>query len=152
MDVWGWRQFLCDILRSSGSAVDLIGLDHYPGTWTIGRNDRWSEVADIADAITSATPGSLWFGRRLAIMETGYSTNLFVRDEREQSRYFKGVQEFISRLNSRQPRKHTLCGIYELCDESSQAWLDPEAHFGIMTSDLKPKAAFATVAQLVEEL
>lgn len=152
MDIWGWRQYLSDILLSSGLAIDLIGLDHYPGTWTVGRSDRWAAVAEISDAIASATPGSLWFGRRLAIMETGYSTNVFFRDDREQSHYFKGVQEIIARLNSRPPRRLSLCGIYELCDGNSEAWLDPEAHFGIMTSDLKPKAAFATVAQLVEEL
>jgi hypothetical protein len=152
MEVWGWREFLMDILSASGSAVDLIGLDHYPGTWTVGRSDRWTAVAEISDVIASATPESPWFDRRLAIMETGYSTNSFLRDELEQSHYFKSFQEFIARLNINQPRKRLLCGIYELCDGNSEVWLDPEAHFGIMTTNLKPKAAFATVAQLIEGL
>jgi hypothetical protein len=152
MEVWGWRQFLSDVLYESGSAIDLIGLDHYPGTWTVGRSDRWSEVAELVDLIASSTNESPWFDRRLAIMETGYCTNSFLRDELEQSRYFKMLQEIIAKLNSRQTRMRPLCGIYELCDGDSGAWLDPEAHFGIMTTNLKPKAAFATVAQLIEGL
>ncbi len=152
MDIWGWRQYLADTLHASGSAVDLIGLDHYPGTWTLGRGDRWAAVSEISEMIASAAPGTPWCGRRLAIMETGYSTNAFRRDDREQALYFSGVQDVIKRLNSKSPQNPTLCGIYELCDGDSEAWLDPEAHFGIMTSNLKPKASFAAVGQLVEGL
>jgi hypothetical protein len=152
MEIWGWRQYLSDLLHSSGPAIDLIGLDHYPGTWTIGRSERWVAIESISNMIAAAEPGSSWFGRRLAIMETGYSTNTFLRDDGEQSRYFRNIQEFIAQLDSRRTRKLTLCGIYELCDGDSKAGLDPEAHFGIMTSDLRPKSAFATVAELVEML
>src|ERR1019366_6845931 len=44
VDIWGWRRYLTDLLSRSGSAVDVIGLDHYPGTWTIGRQNRWRDV------------------------------------------------------------------------------------------------------------
>ena len=65
---------------------------------------------DISDVIASATPESPWFDRRLAIMETGYSTNSFLRDELEQSHYFESIQEFIARLNMNQPESVRFVG------------------------------------------
>jgi hypothetical protein len=152
MDIWGWRKYLCDLLHSSATAVDLIGLDHYPGTWTIGRNAHWDAAVDIADEIASATPASIWFNRHLAIMETGYSTNTPLRSDNEQIGYFRGVQQVVARINSKPSRTLPLFGIYELCDGNSRALLDPEAHFGVMTSDFRPKAAFAPVAQMITTL
>lgn len=149
MEFWGWRRYLTEILRLSGRAVDIVGLDHYPGTWTVGLQNRWAEVVEIADRVASAPRGSPWFGRRVAIMETGFSTNAPMRDEEQQSKYFENVASVVARLPRSAGGDGAVFGIYELCDGSSSAWLDPEAHFGLLTSDLQPKRAFATVAQIV---
>ena len=153
MDLPGWREYLSEVLRLSGSAIQTVGLDYYPGTWSIGsQRERWGEVIALADEIALAGPGSPWSNRRLAIMETGYSTNTRCRGQREQSEYFKHLQAYAAQLKSRSVKDGLVLGIYELSDGATSAWIDPEAHFGLMTSHLEPKSAFRAVTNLVMTL
>jgi hypothetical protein len=152
MEFFGWRTFLTNVLRLTEAAIDVVGLDHYPGTWTVGRKNRWAEVTQIADDIASAQRGSPWFGRRLAIMETGFSTNAIMRDEKRQSEYFQSVALVAQNLKRKLAGDGILLGIYELCDADSSVWLDPEAHFGLLNSDLSPKKAFATVREIIASI
>ena len=85
-------------------------------------------------------------------METGFSTNFLGRGEISQAEYFEGVVKVAQKLKAANGGDAPFLGIYELCDEDSQSWLDPEAHFGLLTSDLRPKRAFATVANAVDLL
>src|SRR5208282_4560474 len=73
-DLWGWQDYVERLLDLSQRAVDIVGLDHYPRTWTVGIHERWSKIVDLARAIATAPLGSPWHGRHLAIMETGFST------------------------------------------------------------------------------
>jgi hypothetical protein len=152
LELWGWRRYLVDVLQRSGRSIDIIGLDHFPGTWTVGWQNRWADVTEIADIIAAAPRDSPWFDRRLAIMETGFSTNAIMRDQKRQSEYFENVMNIAKNLRRKAVGHGTLFGIYELCDGDSSAWLDPEAHFGLLTSDLKPKKAYATVKEIVASL
>jgi hypothetical protein len=152
MDIWGWSKYLQSLLQISGSSIDIIGLDHYPGTWTVGFHDRWAEVIQLADAIVSASPGSPWFKRRLAILETGFSTNAPHRAYRQQSEYLERVGSVARQLKGKLGESSILLGIYELCDGDTSAWLDPEAHFGVMTSDLLVKGAYPTLGHIVASL
>ena len=151
IDIWGWRKYLETILKQSKSSVNTVGIDHYPGTWTVGFHERWAEVMALADAISSAKPGSPWFKRRLAIMETGFSTNSWLRDEPQQTAYFESIAKVTAHLKHRLGEAAIL-GIYELCDADSSGGLDPEAHFGLLTTDLKPKRAFEIVRRIVTSL
>jgi len=146
MDMWGWRNYLEDILRGSDSAVNIVGLDHYPGTWTVGWGDRWNSIIELANKVSIAADHSIWSNRELAIFETGYCTNAPLRTEREQATYFQNMRGTVQRLKDLGAL--SLLGIYELCDADSAAGLNPEGHFGIMTSELRPKSAFATVVEL----
>lgn len=152
MDLWGWEDYLERLLDLSARAVDIVGLDHYPGTWTVGIHERWSRIVGLARAIASAPLSSPWHGRRLAIMETGFSTNFIGRGEVRQAEYFEGVVKVAQRLKETNRGEDPFLGIYELCDENSQSWLDPEAHFGLLTSDLRPKRAFAMMANALDLL
>jgi hypothetical protein len=152
MDVWGWRNYLDELLNNTGTTVDVVGLDHYPWTWTVGFHERWREIFKIADAIAAATPSSPWFGRRLAIMETGFSTNTLFRGQQQQARYFASLRNVVLRLKQALPQSPVLFGIYELCDSDTSAGIDPEAHFGLMTTDLLPKLSFAEVSKLLAML
>jgi hypothetical protein len=152
MDIWGWQDYLNTILLSSGVVVDLVGLDHYPGTWTLGIDAHWSEVNDLADKIASSPPESPWHKLHLVIMETGFSTNGPLRGERRQAEYFERLATEIGQLKRRSATDGLLLGIYELCDWDSSAWLDPEAHFGLLHSDLTPKRSFESVRSLVTSL
>lgn len=145
MECWGWKAYLAELLKLSGRAVDIVGLDHYPGTWAIGPQARWGEVFKLADTIASATTDSPWFNRHLMIMETGYSTNALMRNQESQAKYFENLIRSIDFTKWRSVGEKPLLGIYELCDGDSSAFLDPEAHFGLLTSDLVLKRAFTVV-------
>jgi hypothetical protein len=85
-------------------------------------------------------------------METGFSTNTTMRNQECQAEYFEKAMRVARNLKRNSLGNGPVLGIYELCDGDSSAWLDPEAHFGLLTSDLKPKKAFSTVKQIVASL
>jgi hypothetical protein len=85
-------------------------------------------------------------------METGFSTNAPMRDQEHQTEYFEIAMKVAAILKRLSSKTDPLFGIYELCDGDSSAWLDPEAHFGLLTSDLRPKRAFETVASALVSL
>ena len=152
MDVWGWQDYLTSVMDLSKGSIDIVGLDHYPGTWTVVQHARWDHVTQFADAIASAPTGSLWSGRGLSIIETGYSTNAILRGQSQQAEYFESIKRVATYIRQKSVMDCPIFGIYELCDSDSSAWLDPEAHFGLMTSDGKAKSAFATVREIVASL
>jgi hypothetical protein len=152
MEIWGWREYLEQLLRSSGAAIDIVGLDHYPGTWTIGQQNRWFEIVQLGRLIAAAAPDSPWFNRRLTIMETGFSTNRAFRGESQQLAYFDQIPAVTGALSAYSTSDAILLGVYELCDGDSSPSLNPEAHFGLLTTDLKPKAAYGQVQQLFQSL
>jgi hypothetical protein len=154
LDLPNWKRMLTQMLTDCGSAVDIIAVDHYPGTWSLSSRGDWSNTIEIASSIRNAPRGSLWQGRRLAIIETGYATNLGgFRTERRQSDYFASLQEVTRAVDSTigSPGLDFL-GLYEICDDDSAVFLDPEAHFGLLTSTFKRKAAFRTVQRLCSSL
>lgn len=151
MEIWGWKNYLTELLSLSEESVDIIGLDHYPGTWTVGVHERWSEIEYIVRGIASAHPTSIWYNRQLAVMETGFSTNTISRNEASQAIFFKNLNDNIQTLMQLSPSK-ILLGIYELCDGDSSAWLDPEAHFGLLTTDLERKSGFGAAQELIASL
>ena len=150
MEFWGWKKYLSTLLKRCGPSIDMVGLDHYPGTWTIGPPmERWADAVEVAKEIANASPDSEWHGRSFAIMETGYSTNTLCRDGHQQSAYFAHLTTIANTLKQMPLTNGLLLGIYELCDADSSAWVDPEPHFGLLTSELLPKTAAATVSQLI---
>jgi beta-glucosidase/6-phospho-beta-glucosidase/beta-galactosidase len=151
--LWRWQTDLEEILRACGSAVDIVGLDYYPGTWTVsGRTDssNWNQFIEFIARTKEASVSPLG-GRRMAIIETGYATNLQPwRSEQQQANYFRTLENAIIRLDARIGRDGlALVGIHELSDGDTHAFLDPEAHFGLLTSDtLRRKAAFDVVGRI----
>lgn len=152
IEIWGWRKYLEQLLRDSGTIVDVVGLDHYPGTWTIWGQGDWSDVIELSSAVATAEPGSLWHGRHICIMETGYSTNAPSRGQEQQKAFYGGLNQVRQLLRQSSIPGLPVLGIYELCDWDSSAGLDPEAHFGILDSQLKPKESFEVVKSLIKEL
>lgn len=149
MDIWGWHSYLAQLLNRTNHAIDVIGLDYYPSTWNVGYYESWTEMFKICDVVTSATPSSPWFGCRIAIMETGFSTNSAFRGQRQQAKYIRSLHEILSRLTHFSGNNSVLFGFYELCDSNTSAGLNPEAHFGLMTTDLSPKLAYAEAGKLI---
>jgi hypothetical protein len=149
--LWGWQADLEEIIRATGSSVDVIGLDYYPGTWTLSPDSDWNPVIQLLGGARRSTSSPL-HGRRFAVLETGYSTNFPVwRGESEQVRYLQRLERAVTRLDGEAgPERLVWLGVHELCDEDSQAFVDPEAHFGLLTSQaLQRKAGFAELQRII---
>jgi hypothetical protein len=148
-DLWGWRQATQQCIDRFGSQLDIIGLDFYPETWAVSLGSPWSAVeAGLIDLY--ATNPKL---PRIAILETGYSTNIPIfRGEEQQVRFYHHLRSTLDILDSqRGGRSLAYIGLYEICDENSSIVLDPEAHFGLLKSkSLQRKTAFAQARQICD--
>ena len=50
--------------------IEGVGVDHYPGTWTLGAWDDWSPLSWLL----SETEGGAWDGLSAGVLETGYAS------------------------------------------------------------------------------
>jgi hypothetical protein len=155
--IFGWRRDLEDLLRKSGSAIDITGLDYYPGTWTVSSSpdlENWNRFIDYVTNERAANKSPL-HGRPVAILETGYATNVpWWRSEEQQLRFVQTLAVAMNRLDQCLGHKGLLLvGIHEVSDAGSQVLLDPEAHFGLLASTtLKRKPAFEVTKKLFATL
>jgi hypothetical protein len=157
VDLPGWKSDLERLIEDCGNAIDIVGLDYYPGTWAVSWESVLSSWNHLADEMIAATRNetSPLHNRPLAILETGYSTNMRRwRDGKQQEAYFEDLKNALTQWDGQTGGKGLLfLGIHELTDSDTSAGLDPEAHFGLLTSDsLERKAAFDVVRQLFKEL
>lgn len=147
IDIWPWRSQLEELLSSAGEAIDTIGIDAYPETWAIGVRSGFENLSSLPQSLRARLE-VLRFRQPLAVMETGYSTNIpVIRGETAQQRYFQRLRQSVREL-----RKLQFVGVYELTDADTDAKLDPEANFGLLDSRLRRKLAFAEAQKLFAEL
>jgi hypothetical protein len=150
-DLWHWRQELGWYLGELPGVIDIIGLDFYPDTWAISWRNPWSTLdQDLRDLIRGANAGT---HPRVAIMETGYSTNIpYIRGEQQQASFYRRLTELLRKADTLgQGRSLAFIALYELCDDGTNAPVDPEAHFGIvMMQPWRRKLAFNEVKRLCE--
>jgi hypothetical protein len=64
-----WETALRDLLQSStsGPAIDIAAIDHYPGSWNSESPDHWTELDTLGSLL-------LTHGKEGAVMETGRTT------------------------------------------------------------------------------
>jgi hypothetical protein len=151
VDWFGWKDALKGLCEGDNHVIDILGLDHYPGTWAAWADADWDPVQDFLNEVSQSDSSSAWFGRQVAVMETGYSSNLWgFRDDGEQADFFRSFARFLSSLDQKGTSPFALVGFYELLDWDSEAFLDPEAHFGLITSGSarKRKEAFFEVQRI----
>jgi len=153
----GWHTDLEKLVRASGSAIDIVGLDYYPGTWTVSSNSdiiNWNRLIEQITT-TRASKNSPLYGRPVAILETGYATNVrWCRDEEQQVRFLKDLGRAMESLDRQiGPVGLVLVGIHELSDADTHVLLDPEAHFGLLASrTLRRKRGFEVTKELFRAL
>jgi len=153
VDIPRWQQDAELLLSQTGSFIDVVGIDHYPGTWAFGPSAGWLSGTRMLSGIDTTVPGTPWYGRRLAIMETGFSTNVpSLRGPDQQKDFFLDLEKSLRNLGPLRNRIFFV-GFYELCDSNSQAFLNPEAHFGLLKDDCATrKPAFAVAQQISLEV
>jgi len=65
-----WNTWLRDILNDywGDDSIDIVAIDHYPGTWCCGSNYRdWGVLDTLKDIARD-------YGKEIAVMETGFFT------------------------------------------------------------------------------
>lgn len=71
-DIPLWNEALTNWLTCAGGAIDVIGVDHYPGTWSLDAWYDWDPLEVVLKRCN--TQGDLAYGKKPAVLETGYST------------------------------------------------------------------------------
>lgn len=146
-DMPGWESAVTRWLRKAGPHIDGIGIDHYPGTWSWRAPDDWAPLRTLLRRIN--TPGDRWYGKRGALLETGYSTwPTKRRGVAGQSRWIRRALPALRALLGRHAKaKHRLelLGWYQLVD--ARHGLGQEGHFGVLRADLSAKASFKVLRE-----
>lgn len=134
-----WNQWFRDILNDywGDDSIDVVAIDHYPGTWCCGSNYRdWAALDTLLGIARD-------YGKELAIMETGFSTyddNGHGQDDQE---IFvdQSMDEILAKRNSygsTYPLNSLLhVSWYEFIDLCTGCWalIRQEPNFGILTYD-----------------
>ena len=136
-----WDYWLKYWLNSVGNCIDIVAIDHYPGTWINESYDHWSEL----DTLFSIADQ---YGKQAAVMETGYTTYYYhpidyPHTENKQRNFINSALPAIRQ----KAQQHYLAFVtwYELVDELGNIPFWPwvaEYHFGICKSDLSPKLGY----------
>ena len=123
----------------AGAAIDGVGIDHYPGTWTVDPSfTKWTPLDKLLARVNDdGTAGNVWYGKLPAVMETGYSSWApVVADEQRQVAW---VTKSLSVLRAKVLASRALrfpvryvC-YYQLIDVDTGGVLE-ENHFGIVHS------------------
>ncbi|MCW5853306.1 MAG: glycosyl hydrolase 53 family protein [Anaerolineae bacterium] len=139
-DSAGWEQFVSDLLDQSPHACDIIGIDHYPGTWALQPADDWGVLERLMTRVND--PNDTWYGKKPAIIETGYSTYLpWWSTERRQAQWIEQALPRIYAINAswreRGGQTLSILGWYELYDEPGGRLIPPLSRFGILHAPAK---------------
>lgn len=152
-DVRFWRE-----LRGLGgrrfiAAVDWVGVDIYPGTWSAGGDDPVAVRAELGRVLrylrrTALPAAGLSRDVDLHISENGFPTGA-LRDEARQAVLLRTAIETIDRLR-------TVHGVtdYRWFDlrDSISGRPEPEHGYGVLRDDYSEKAGFGVLADLVRRL
>jgi parallel beta-helix repeat protein len=140
---WLWTNSVISYLNSVGDCINIVGIDHYPGTWSLEPYDSWYQIGVLLNIIEN-------YGKKAAVMETGFSTwEPFRHSEQDQQEFintaFPAIRDEIQTIE----KDLVFVGWYELTDEEKPTipWLLPEKHFGILHLDLTPKLGYNDLRQ-----
>jgi hypothetical protein len=147
----GWEDAVTSWLSGAGEYIDVIGVDHYAGTWSTAPFDDWGPVDTLLTRINS--PGDPWFGKQGAMLEAGYSSwALSLADEIDQRDWINAaLPALLAKLEAATASGQQSIWIgnyYQLIDVDTDGSSFPpvlppeEAHFGILHSDLSPKVGW----------
>jgi len=150
-----WSEWaLDDWMRRAPGAIDIVGVDYYPGTWAMTPYEDWTPLRRVLDKTTD--PDDPAYGKKVAVQETGFSTWLcFWHNEKDQRNWINAslpaLRTIVSVHNARFPNKVVSCTWYELrdMDTSGGWWL--EYHFGILRSDWSKKPGFGDLRARIAE-
>jgi Divergent InlB B-repeat domain len=141
----GWYSDLTSYLNGAGSYIDVIAIDHYPGTYCQG---SWA-----ADGFLSSLQGlATYYGKGYAITETGFTTyqNSQQNQDAWANQALTSIYGFALPLsNGNSPL--LFISWYRLTDVNEAGQGAYECCFGLQDGQGVNKAAFSTVASYFHE-
>ena len=127
--------------HGAGDAVDIIAIDHYPGTWSIG---DWG--GNIVDRLFSTGHD---LGTEVAIFEAGYATPVCAMPLNTEPAQADWIRDQLPRMRSHiaagKGAHFALLNWFKLDDPNSGNCWDPEDNFGLVHTDRTKKPAFAAL-------
>src|SRR3989304_796302 len=136
-----WNTWFRDILNDywGDDAIDIVAIDHYPGTWCCGSNYRdWGALDSLANLAQE-------FGKEIGVMETGLSTedplDIFGGHTYWDQEVFvnEALNEVLIKRNAYNAQRPLnvliLVSWYELIDRCSTCLLSGEDNWGILFGD-----------------
>ena len=131
-----WNTIFRDILNDAWGrdSIDIVAIDHYPGTWCCGSNYRDWAVLDTLGQIARD------YGKEMAVMETGFSTYRWPdHDQDDQETWVNSALDEVLLKRDTHNRDYPLnffllVSWYEHVDACSSCGAWVENHFGILTS------------------
>jgi len=144
----GWESALKSWLGSAGGFIDIVAIDHYPGTWTATGPTDWSPLDKLISIANS-------YGKTPAIMETGYPTEAYplnipknVRDENMQAQYINTA--FSEIMKRTQNTYIAFLTWYMLWDEQPETCENiafvKYCGWGVLRPDFSKKPAWDTLS------
>ena len=144
-NVVGWEAAVTDWVTQAGTFIDVIGVDHYPGTWCCISWEDWTPFDTLVTRISN--PSDAWFGHRGAVIETGFSSwAAVVADEDDQRDWIATslpvLRQKVEAAEAANPGSIALVGYYQLINADAPV---QEGHFGILHDDLSPKKGYSAL-------
>jgi hypothetical protein len=150
-DIVGWEDHVTGWIEQAGDVIDVIGVDHYPGTWTATLYTDWGPLQTLIDRINN--PEDVWYGKRGAILETGFSSwAALVSDQNRQKVWIEEslpvAREMIRAAQDTGSFGIELVNYYQLIDTNTYGEgtglyeTGPEAHFGVVSDQFEYKLGF----------
>ena len=140
----------------AGAAIDGIGIDHYPGTWTADpQYAEWKPLDILLSRVNN--PVDIFHGKLAAVMETGFSTWApLIADEASQQRWIERSLPAARKIIRKYQTSESNVGLsifnyYQLVDvggaQDAHVLPPEEGHFGITRFDFTRKPAFPALAE-----
>ena len=160
-----WEQAVSGWLTCAGDAIDGIGIDHYPGTWSVVKPldyKNWSPLQMLLTRVNNKS--DLWYGKIPAVLETGFSSwSTLVASEQNQARWCNVSLQAVfdvaydsEHLKNETYRTLSLVNMYQLIDQAKKggSGVTPpeELHFGVIRSDWSKKEGFGVLAKAMHRL
>ncbi|MGE0174761.1 MAG: hypothetical protein AB7T49_18355 [Oligoflexales bacterium] len=156
-----WKKDVESWLEKSGEYIDVVGLDHFPMTWSLYSVTDWSPVKDILNQVRNQE--GVWAGKRVAIAETGFSSWIPGVGESLQNLYIENTLGSLYKIFREDPTllDHTeLLAWYQLVDNRSgwptslniSDWLT-ESKFGVLmdhANGYQTKGSFQKLKEYIQ--
>lgn len=130
-DGFPWQDYITRLLVEAGCCIDIIGIDSFPGTYRLGNASSWKPLETLLRRVND--PNSTWYGKKAALLETGFSTYIpYLKSRARQAQWIRSNFEVISRLNDSFPSSLCILNWYKLFNDYGEGFLNIIGHFGVV--------------------